>query len=279
MVTPTSLLTSSSSSLLIILLLLQSFFQTSQANNNNPHCNPSACGILPDIRSPFRLKGQPKNCGYTNFELSCENDVASIYSDSRKYYVKAINYEYSSMRAVDAAISNVDACSFPNSSTYSSTYDLSPCLTPTYYDDPFYYKHSSSTPINFIRCPLPLNNSDYNFTDITRDCASNFNSSHLRYGYVKVGHMNASEVPRTCGVGVMVMTSWEFEDLNNVSLSEIHRSLMYGLELYFCSDGNSQNYWGKLECKDFDFSLFCHIYMYLDFHSWKLQRHTCDHSS
>ncbi|KAG6412623.1 hypothetical protein SASPL_125306 [Salvia splendens] len=47
--------------------------------------------------------------------------------------------------------------------------------------------------------------------------------------------MNASEVPYTCGVDLIAMTSWyNFKDLNNVSLSEILESLLYGFELRIC---------------------------------------------
>ncbi|KAG6410020.1 hypothetical protein SASPL_128067 [Salvia splendens] len=46
--------------------------------------------------------------------------------------------------------------------------------------------------------------------------------------------MMASEMPYTCGVYIIVMTSWDFKDLNNVSLLEIHESLLYGFELRIC---------------------------------------------
>ncbi|XP_057803920.1 LEAF RUST 10 DISEASE-RESISTANCE LOCUS RECEPTOR-LIKE PROTEIN KINASE-like 2.8 isoform X2 [Salvia miltiorrhiza] len=219
---------------LLILSLLNNLFQTCVANS---YCSPSACGIFPNISSPFRLKGHPKKCGDGRFELACENNVTSISLNSHKYYVKAINYSNSAIRLVDASINNHDICSFP------TLFDFS--IDPRFY---FYVTRYSNSPINFISCPNQLTNSSL-FTDITTQCASN--SSHPRYAYIKVGHMTASELPYSCGVDLIVMTSWqEFKDFNNVSLSEIHQSLLYGLELYFCTQswcGSSTKLnWGLL---------------------------------
>ncbi|XP_047968792.1 rust resistance kinase Lr10-like isoform X2 [Salvia hispanica] len=137
------------------------------------------------------------------------------------------------MRLVDASISNDDICSFPSYSLYAFNFTryapnrlpyriLSGTSSDPYDDKAF--------PINLISCPNPLTNSSI-FTDVTSHCDSN--SSHHKYAYIKVGHMNASEVPYTCGVDLIAMTSWyNFKDLNNVSLSEIHESLLYGFE--FC---------------------------------------------
>ncbi|XP_057798671.1 rust resistance kinase Lr10-like isoform X2 [Salvia miltiorrhiza] len=221
---------------LFILSLLHNLFQTGEAN-----CTPSACGIIRNISYPFRLKGDPSNCGDRRFELTCENNVTSIYLNSHKYYVKAINYrngygyDKPTIRLADASINNDDLCSFPtlsidayNFADYESPHSIPNYEIPSYSSYPY---DDEPLPINFISCPNPLTNSSL-FTDITTQCASN--SSHPRYAYIKVGHMNTSELPLVCGVDVIVMTSWHFKDLNNVSLSEIHHSLLYGFEL-ICS--------------------------------------------
>ncbi|KAL1553073.1 LEAF RUST 10 DISEASE-RESISTANCE LOCUS RECEPTOR-LIKE PROTEIN KINASE-like 2.1 isoform X1 [Salvia divinorum] len=209
---------------LLLILSLHSLFESCDAK-----CTPSSCGIIPSISSPFRLSSDPKNCGDPRFELACENNVTSISLHSHRYYVKAINYkDEPTIRVVDASINNDNICSFP---TYSlSAYNFA--------FDKSHYLHklepisSRYTPINFISCPNPLRNSSL-FTDVSSHCASN--SSQHRYAYIKVGHMNVSELPYTCGVDLMAMTSWyNFKDLNNVSLSEIHESLLYGFELSTC---------------------------------------------
>ncbi|KAL8537951.1 hypothetical protein ACS0TY_000045 [Phlomoides rotata] len=68
-----------------------------------------------------------------------------------------------------------------------------------------------------------------------------------RHTYIKAGHMKASDVrDDMCRIDVIAMTSWEFEDLKNVSVSEIHESLLYGFELswfwYPCSKCKRMSY-------------------------------------
>ncbi|XP_047969381.1 rust resistance kinase Lr10-like isoform X2 [Salvia hispanica] len=189
-------------------------------------CSPSACGVLSNISSPFRLKGDPKNCGDRRFELRCENNVTSISLNHHNYYVKAINYQNSTIRLVDASIVKNDMCSFPIVSSYSFTF---------LYDNPNpipYRIPTTQNPINFISCSHQLNNSSF-FSDVTTHCAS-FRRPNT-YAYIKVGHLNASQLPHMCKLDLIVLTSWpEFKDFDNVSLSEIHQSLLYGFELVFC---------------------------------------------
>lgn len=212
------------SSLLILILSLQFLFQTCNAN-----CTPSSCGLIPNITSRFRLKKDPINCGDRRAELSCENDVASISLNSHEYYVKEINYHDSSIRVADASIDNNNTCSFPNYSSYKRAH---------LYPSP--YAYGEVLPINFLRCPHPLKNSSL-FIEITSDCASDSRG----YAYIKVGHMDASDLTEMCQVEVIVMTSWKFKDLKNVSLSEIHDSLLYGFELRFCYWCGISTKWGK----------------------------------
>ncbi|XP_057798684.1 uncharacterized protein LOC131014661 [Salvia miltiorrhiza] len=209
----------------IILILSLLFFETGDAN-----CTPSACGIIRNISSPFRLKGDPNHCGDPRFELACEDNVTFVYQNSHKYYVKEINYGIARIRVVDASINNNSICSFP---TYTFiTDDESPYRTFSHHSYP--YNGYTASPIFFISCPNQLSNSSL-FTDIT-DCASNSSLPTPRYDYIKVGRMEKpSEVPHRCTVDVVAFTSSEFKDSGNVSLSEIHQSLLYGFELYVCS--------------------------------------------
>ncbi|XP_042032592.1 LEAF RUST 10 DISEASE-RESISTANCE LOCUS RECEPTOR-LIKE PROTEIN KINASE-like 2.3 [Salvia splendens] len=209
-----------------LLLLLPLFHHLSQANFT-PLCTPS-CGVIHNISYPFRLKGDPGHCGDPRFELHCENNVASLSLKSQNYNVKAIDYQNYTIRLADASLKNHDICSFPIHSIYPYPFahynPYESPISPTY---PYDYK---DTFINLMNCPNPLNNSS-TFTNITSHCSS-FNGG---YSYVKVGRMNASDIPHLCGLDLMAMTSWEFRELNNVSLSEIHTSLLYGFELAFCT--------------------------------------------
>ncbi|KAH6804212.1 hypothetical protein C2S51_032459 [Perilla frutescens var. frutescens] len=205
---------------LLMIVLVQYLFQTSVATPS-PSCPPSSCGIIPNISFPFRLSHDPDHCGERRFELSCQNNLTSIHLNSHQYYVKAINYHYRFIRLVDASINNDDdACSFPNYSAYAYNTDSS-----------YLYPSDANWPINLVSCPHPLKNSS-SFTEITHCAASD--SSNPRFTYIKIGHMNASEVAETCGLELIVMASRKkFKDLKNVSLSEIHQSLLYGFELYY----------------------------------------------
>ncbi|KAL1531987.1 LEAF RUST 10 DISEASE-RESISTANCE LOCUS RECEPTOR-LIKE PROTEIN KINASE-like 2.3 isoform X1 [Salvia divinorum] len=196
-----------------------------------PSCDAKcrqACGIFSNISDPFRLAGDPKNCGDRSFELRCESNVTSISLNSHNYYVKAINYHNSTIRVADASIVDEDICSFPvvSSDAFSLIFDN---------PNPIPYRiPTAPNPINFVSCPNPLKNSSL-FTDVASHCASSRSSMLPRHAYIKVGHLNASEVPHLCRLDLIVMTSWpEFKDLGNVSLSEIHQSLLYGFELVFC---------------------------------------------
>ncbi|XP_042032780.1 rust resistance kinase Lr10-like isoform X2 [Salvia splendens] len=167
-------------------------------------CTPSSCGTIPNISRPFRLNSDPINCSDPRFELRCENNVTYISLNSQNYYVKAINYHNSTIRLVDASIVNDDICSFPivSSDAFSFIYD-NPHPIP-------YRIPTTPNPINFISCPYPLNSSSL-FTDVTSHCASSSSSLLSTYAFIK-----------------------GFKRLDNVSLSEIHQSLLYGFELVVC---------------------------------------------
>ena len=201
--------------ILTTLILSLHFFHFADAKKCIP---PSACGAIRNISYPFGLKS---NCGLPEYELTCENNVIFLYLNSIKYYVKAINYDSSTIRLVDASINNDTICSFPTHSSYPHD------LIPRSFSDPYHELMS----VNLISCPNPINNSSL-FIDITQDCASNL--SHPRFSYVNVVRVTASEVPHLCDVDLSVMIpGGGLMDPMNASLPEIHQSLLYGFELHF----------------------------------------------
>ena len=87
---------------LFVLVLLSG---NSHAKIKSRHCDPpSYCGNIQKITYPFRLKGDPENCGYKNYELACENNRTVLSLFSGKYYVEAINYNNNTIRLVDVGI-------------------------------------------------------------------------------------------------------------------------------------------------------------------------------
>ncbi|XP_042035286.1 uncharacterized protein LOC121781629 [Salvia splendens] len=187
------------------------------------NCVPSACGAIRNISYPFRLTSDPNDCGDPRFELTCENNATLVYINSYKYNVKSINYQNSTIMLIDASIKNDTLC-IPSSSP-----------PPSNSMDPYNNYYSAlQRSVNLISCPNPLQNSSL-FTDITPYCA--LYSPPPGFRYVKVGRLKASEVPQTCGLDLIVMTSWpKFEySKKNVSFEEIQQSVLYGFELSFCS--------------------------------------------
>ncbi|XP_042036464.1 rust resistance kinase Lr10-like isoform X3 [Salvia splendens] len=196
----------------LFILSLQ-FFQNCCAK-----CPPSSCGLIP-IRSPFRLS----NCGDPGQELVCENNVTLMYVDSRKYYVKEIHYQNFTMRVSDISTDN-NICSFPIHS--SSDYDDN---RPFKSGFGFAYKL-----ISLVSCEHPLRNSSL-FTKLT-DC-----EQYSKYTYINVGNMRVKDLDHMCTLDTVLATSWRYQDsefLSNMSLSEIHQSLLYGFNLN----------WYKLMC-------------------------------
>ncbi|KAL1549735.1 hypothetical protein AAHA92_17801 [Salvia divinorum] len=167
-----------STTLLLLFFLLATLPHLSHAN---PLCTPSSCGVIRNISYPFRLNGDPNHCGH--LILTCQHNLTSISLNSQNYYVKAINYQSSTIRVADPSINNDNICSFPISSAYHYPY---------FFDDSGYSYDYKVTFINLMSCPNALKNSSL-FTNIS----SSFNG---RYSYIKVGHMNASEVPHMCGL-------------------------------------------------------------------------------
>ncbi|KAG6391561.1 hypothetical protein SASPL_149317 [Salvia splendens] len=226
---------------LTTLILSLHFFPSADANNCSP---PPACGAIRNISFPFRLNTDPIHCGSSKYELTCENNVTFLFlKNSIKYHVKAINYQHHTIRLVDASINNDDICSFPIRSSYPyQIYSSS---------NSDYFYSAQVWFVKLISCPNPINNSHPNpinnstlFTDINPYCA--YNSSPSRFSYAKL-LLRPSELPHMCKLDLIIATTWPgFTHVSNVSLSQIHQSLFYGLDLNFCSScGFITTAWGK----------------------------------
>ncbi|XP_073064245.1 LEAF RUST 10 DISEASE-RESISTANCEUS RECEPTOR-LIKE PROTEIN KINASE-like 2.1 [Primulina eburnea] len=248
--------------LLILTCLIQTPSYAQQHLISNSSCNPSACGNIP-ISYPFRLKDDPKYCGHHNrsYELSCENNTtASVYIDQYKYHVRAINYLNYTIRVVDPSIKNNDSCSFP---TYSpkweelvSYYKLMNSYNVYYSPYPAYVvsidiysegklKESGMVrPVNFLSCSFPPN--DPVFIE-TSQCVS-LSSNTSRHTHIKAGYMDLNDPSwDMCTIDLVVMTSLPFVAKNDLSLSKIHDSLVYGFELSwsaaFCECNEREYCW------------------------------------
>ncbi|CAI9762476.1 unnamed protein product [Fraxinus pennsylvanica] len=214
-------------------LILIQLLQTSSASHN-PQCDPSACGRIPNISYPFRLREDPKHCGYSSYELVCDNNITSLDLNSHKYHVQAINYHNFTIRLVDAALKN-DSCSFPQYSLFRYNFTNNfPYTISSYKQRKPRILAEVALPITFVSCPYPFNSSVFSETARCSHkvyASNDSNSSTRRYTYVKAGDLNVTDVRDMCSIDIIVMTSWPFKDANNLSLSEIRGSLLYGFEL------------------------------------------------
>ncbi|PIN08504.1 hypothetical protein CDL12_18914 [Handroanthus impetiginosus] len=210
-----------------LFMIMISFLQTSHGKQS-PYCSPSACGHIRNISYPFRLRDDPQHCGVPKYQLSCENNTTTIlYLGSQNYHVQAINYENHTIHLTDPTIKKNDTCSSPLHSL--SRYDLR-VYSP--YDNMFVgHAMPMPTPITFMSCPRPVSNSAL-FLETSEDCFSQ-SGNYKSHTYIRFGDLKVSDVTNYCRIDIMAMSSLRVKDENNVSLSEIHSSLLYGFELSF----------------------------------------------
>ncbi|XP_049357910.1 uncharacterized protein LOC125822544 [Solanum verrucosum] len=223
----------------IILIIFLNISETCYARNSEFHYYVrSACGNIPDIRYPFRLKTDPKysylfgsNTGpmqFPEYELACEGNQTVIWLFSKKLHVQAINYVNRTIHVVDPTLQTQDLCSLLPQLTSLQQYMNSSRFHP--YDNYTNNGSQSSTkrvaePIFIFNCPFAVNNST--FVEISGCKLS-------RYTYLKIGEMSASEVSDGCKVEFIAMTSWpNIKNDSNISLSDLHQAFIYGFELIY----------------------------------------------
>nr|GMD58546.1 LEAF RUST 10 DISEASE-RESISTANCE LOCUS RECEPTOR-LIKE PROTEIN KINASE-like 2.4 [Ipomoea batatas] len=205
-------------------------------SNSRQYCNPSSCGSIHNISSPFRLNTDPENCGNPNYQLTCEQNRTVLTLKSQKYYVQSINYNNFTIRLVDPGVQDNNLCSFPRYAL--ARYSFSAYLNPYAISRAMYGWEDVpliTVPIIFFSCPFPVKSSTSSaFVETTKDCS---NKTSGGYAYAKLGPLNASDLRISCQVERITMSSWRIQEnmseINVTSLVEIHDALMYGFELYW----------------------------------------------
>ncbi|XP_050137234.1 rust resistance kinase Lr10-like isoform X2 [Malus sylvestris] len=259
------------SSLFTVFLVVGFFCVVCSAKDDRHHCAPSSCGIIPNISYPFRLKHDPDNCGDQWYNLSCENNRTVLYLYSGKYHVQAINYDNYKIRVVDANLREDDCSSMPHYSLAQFNFSD---------QDPYNIREGTknrsgkfnyieiSKPIIFLTCETQVNSPVY--VD-TAPCTSPMSSSS-GHGFVKIGHLNASDMRDLCRIDLTVATSWPGAKDMNVSYIDIHKELVYGFELSWLQS-KSRHSWstcyidydtGKAACSSNSFmKMFIYGYLLL----------------
>ncbi|XP_062120101.1 uncharacterized protein LOC133834485 [Humulus lupulus] len=216
--------------LMIISFLL--FLTTTHAKSNH-YCPPSSCGDITNITTPFRLNTDPKHCGYSPFELSCENNLTVLYSNSVKYFVRSINYANHTIRIVHPNLNKTNCSSLPNNNQGEldsfkgfSSYGINLFETKT---------------IVFLKCESRVNSSDYIDTapcNIGGSLASQYSetktttAADLYYYYVVDGGFKVSDLAIGCRTELRTFVSNQIVvNGRTTSYVDIHNHLAYGFEL------------------------------------------------
>ncbi|XP_068344458.1 LEAF RUST 10 DISEASE-RESISTANCEUS RECEPTOR-LIKE PROTEIN KINASE-like 2.4 [Pyrus communis] len=239
-------------SLFKVFLVVGFFCVVCSAKDDRHHCT-STCGNIPNISYPFRLKHDPGNCGDQRYNLSCENNRTVLYLCSGKYYVQAINYDNYTIRVVDANLREGDCSSLPHYSLAENKWDsqisrhhpysICQITGKTRWSFPYLQTQTDcvelSKPIIFMTCETPVNSPVY--VD-TAPCTSPMRNSS-GHGFVKIGHLNASDMRDLCRIDLTVATSWPGAKDMNVSYIDIHKELVYGFELSWLQSKRRPHSW------------------------------------
>lgn len=208
--------------LLIATLLLFILFLGSSNAKTNYRCS-SSCDNIINITSPFRLKTDPQECGYKEYELSCENNLTVLSSNSMKYFVQAINYSNHTIRIVDSNFHKDNCSSIPK---YSLNTDI--------LNSSLYSSRPRKT-IVFLRCENPVNSSFYIDT-APCNIADNFplqSKNYISYYYYVVdGGLKVSDLENSCWAELSTSISAKAVfNGKNISYVDIHNELAFGVEL------------------------------------------------
>ncbi|KAL1118501.1 hypothetical protein V6Z11_D01G039400 [Gossypium hirsutum] len=170
----------------------------------NQDCGSTFCGNL-NISFPFRIKGQPPQCGYINLELECENNNrTTLVGRGGKFSVQQIIYEDYTMQVIDASMDTDDCNSLPLSSVYDYYYDY----IDNYYKykplhffvNDYYGRWLESSIIYVVNCTKPIKSSLY--IEASR-CTTKSNppsSLPTFHFYFLNGNIHPSDINQACTV-------------------------------------------------------------------------------
>ncbi|XP_022637951.1 uncharacterized protein LOC111240514 [Vigna radiata var. radiata] len=242
---------------LLVVLLLILLHHISATNDHQEHrCPPSSCGNITNISYPFRLQGDPENCGDERYELGCQNNVTVLYLNSTQYHVQAINYDNYTVRVVDPALQHHNCSSLPlrslSRSNFSDTYTHNMGPYQAGLNPYFNWEYLSFEHIVFLNCNHSVReNGKYVESG---ECVK---WDSKGYAYAVGGDLKAEDLEVGCDVKLVAPTS--FRTSNNYSYAAIHRALAYGFEIS----------WINLACLNHCLGGFC----YFDF---SIQKLVCD---
>ncbi|KAK1279471.1 hypothetical protein QJS04_geneDACA002944 [Acorus gramineus] len=175
----------------------------------------ASCGSLRNISHPFRLQGDPNNCGDPNYVLSCVNNRTRLNLQSKIYHVNSISYDNQTIRVVDSGLKSDNCSSLPLFSLTSIDFSSSSSYTSVTYSDQY---------IAYVNCSSTFEDSSY---VSTRPCINSTSESFL---YVLSSDRGrTSNLKESCEPIALVPTS--LADIQNMSYVDVWDSLLAGFEL------------------------------------------------
>ncbi|PRQ18785.1 putative glycerophosphodiester phosphodiesterase, protein kinase RLK-Pelle-SD-2b family [Rosa chinensis] len=235
-------------------------FVISQEAKAEKLCQPASCGDLHDIRYPFRLKinGSDQNCLSSPAELTCdEHNRTTLNLYNGTYYVRAINYDNSTIQVVDPGLLR-DSCPFRP--LYLLTGD-------NFSHTDIYQPTGAYDFVSFLDCLQPVKSRDY----AKVNCSSSLSTTS--YSYIMVGY-RVGDLPPSCYMVTASLAMLQ-QPWGHRSFSLTRQQLERGFDLswgkYICekhcqaSDAfcSFSNY--RWECYDNCYSPFTTIYCFQDY--------------
>ncbi|XP_044399106.1 rust resistance kinase Lr10-like [Triticum aestivum] len=183
-------------------------------------CPHFSCGHLQDVHYPFRLRGDPTECGSPSYELVCAGDRATIQINTGTYLVTEIDYELSYFRVVDANLDMSSSCPLPR-------WDQRPYLNGLQRPNGFIdLLPPAVTWANFVNCSRAItNSSDYKPVA----CLSTSTS----FVYVLVNSYYVEKLKPSCGYLAMAALGDRSMRYDNASHGTLVRSLRGGFRVLF----------------------------------------------
>ncbi|XP_058102692.1 uncharacterized protein LOC131246509 [Magnolia sinica] len=222
--------------MLLLPLLLAAVFVACKAQKIEGCYSSSSCGNISNISFPFRLKDDPLNCGYLEYQLSCESNRTVLYLHTKKFWVESIEYKNQSILLVDSSLQS-DCSSIPRDS--ATIRDIDPF--PTYTYDSTWPGPPENTV--FVNCSSQMGNDDPDSYIATTSC---FNTTSGAYIYVLGRSMKVSELHPSCKIIGNAFGMPKEERIGESNYREIYDRLMKGFQLiwgdslayrHYCTNG------------------------------------------
>ncbi|XP_039160918.1 uncharacterized protein LOC104429365 [Eucalyptus grandis] len=218
--------------LLLLLLLLHRSFSIAIENN---HCT-TFCGEVANISYPFRLMGDPKFCGHSNYELACIDNRTILAFNSSKYFVHNIDYTNQTIRVADVKLQKGNCSSLPLKSLWGLN------GWPTIYSTYSYSSSSYYTPkaVSIVSCVQAVDFPFYIDASSCLDGPPLLNYSGARRRVYALVNANVSSMETACTIEFMAMLPWWVDESDLCSYAKIHEHMVYGFEVYWMHPRHSK---------------------------------------